>query len=353
MLSFKRLWLALAALVPLSLALPAGPVRAADGDEKEEADAPGTYTLRIRTAVPRKSPWGELLTNVATRIKNDSKGADGKERINIKIYWQVKSEAAAVRACTDGKAGGIAVSLGALASSVPEMEATEIPYLFDNYAQADKAMKAAEPLIAEILKSKGFIFAVRGENGFRQWASKTSFLTTPAAFKGRAMRSQPANVHKEMYRLLGATPNPLQISDVPTSLTNNVVDGYDNTLLFARLANWADAVTYVTLSNHIYQGAVIAWCKPWFDTLPPDLQAAITKRDAQTATLEKTGLDLVRVFNDKLMPEQYKKSGKQFKELTPAERAAFKTALAGVETSFRKSASPKGVELLDLLKRSR
>lgn len=346
----KRLSIALFALIPLA-------VVATDSawaqEEPEEADVAGTYTLRIRTAVPRKSPWGELLTNVATRIKNDSKDAAGKERINIKIYWQVKSEASAVRACTDGKAGGIAVSLGALASSVPEMEATEVPYLFDNYAQADKAMKAAEPLIAEILKSKGFIFAVRGENGFRQWASKTSFLTTPAAFKGRAMRSQPAGVHKAMYTALGATPNPLQIADVPTSLTNNVVDGYDNTMLFARLANWSDAITYVTISNHIYQGAVIAWCKPWFDKLPPDLQQILTVRDDKTATLEKTGLDLVRVFNDKLMPEQYKKAGKQLKELTPAERSALKAALAPVEASFRSTASPKGVELLDLLKKSR
>ena len=346
----KRLLIALFALMPL-VAFAPDAVRAQE--DKEEADAPGTYTLRIRTAVPRKSPWGELLTNVASRIKNESKDAAGKERINIKIYWQVKSEASAVRACTDGKAGGIAVSLGALASSVPEMEATEVPYLFDGYAQADKAMKAAEPLIAEILKSKGFIFAVRGENGFRQWASKTGFLNTPAAFKGRAMRSQPAGVHKAMYTALGATPNPLQISDVPTSLTNNVVDGYDNTLLFARLANWADGITYVTLSNHIYQGAVIAWCKPWFDTLPPDLQTLLTKRDAQTATVEKTGLDLVRAFNDKLMPEQYKKAGKQLKELTPAERTALKTALASVEAGFRSSTTPKGVELLDLLKKSR
>jgi len=349
----KRLFIALCALVPLATVAPDA-VRAQDGaDDKDEADAAGTYTLRIRTAVPRKSPWGELLTNVATRIKNDSKDAAGKERINIKIYWQVKSEASAVRACTDGKAGGIAVSLGALAGSVPEMEATEVPYLFDDYAQADKAMKAAEPLIAEILKSKGFIFAVRGENGFRQWASKTAFLNTPEAFRGRAMRSQPAGVHKAMYTALGATPNPLQISDVPTSLTNGVVDGYDNGILFARLANWSDAITYVTMSNHIYQGAVIAWCKPWFDKLPPDLQQILTVRDEKTATLERTGLDLVRVFNDKLMPEQYKKAGKQLKELTPAERAAFKKALAPVEATFRSTASPKGIELLDLLKKSR
>ncbi len=348
MLWLKRHLLMLAALLPLAVVAPAGVAFADDDDKGDEADADGTYTLRIRTAAPRKSPWGELLANVATRIKTES-----NDRIKIKIYWQVKSEASAVRACTDGKAGGIAVSLGALAASVPEMEATEVPYLFDDYAQADRAMKAAEPLIAEILKEKGFIYAVRGENGFRQWASKTAFLNTPGAFKGRAMRSQPAMVHKAMYSALGATPNPLQISDVPTSLANNVCDGYDNTLLFARLANWSDAITYVTVSNHIYQGAAVLWCKPWFDKLPPDLQAVLTKRDDKNAQLEKTGLELVRVFNDKLMPDQYKKAGKQLKELTAAERATLKAALAPVEAQFRAATSPKGRALLDLLKKSR
>jgi TRAP-type C4-dicarboxylate transport system substrate-binding protein len=265
----------------------------------------------------------------------------------------VKSEASAVRACTDGKAGGIAVSLGALSASVPEMEATEIPYLFDDYAQADKAFKAAEPLMAEILKEKGFIYAVRGENGFRQWASKTRFLTKAEDFKGRAMRSQPANVHKAMYSTLGATPNPLQISDVPTSLTNNVVDGYDNTLLFARLANWSNEVQYVTMSNHIYQGAAVLWCKPWFDKLPADLQAVLTVDDAAMEKLERTGLELVRVFNDKLMPDQYKKLGKELKELTGSERTALKTALAPVEAGVRAGSSAKGIQLLALLKKSR
>lgn len=320
--------------------------RADEGDSE-------VYTLRIRTAAPKKSPWGELLSNVAKRIKADSKDASGKPRLKIKIYWQVKSEASAVRACTDGKAGGIAVSLGALSASVPEIAATELPYLFTGYAQADKAMAAAEPLISEILKEKGFIYAVRGENGFRQWASKTRFLTSPGDFAGRAMRSQPAFVHKAMYTALGATPNPLQISDVPTSLTNNVIDGYDNTLLFARLANWWNEVKYVTLSNHIYQGAAVLWCKPWFDKLPTDLQAVLTTRDAEMKQLEQTGLKLVRVFNDKLMPAQYEKAGKELKELSGSERAALKAALATVEAQFRSSTSSKGVALLDLLKKSR
>jgi len=321
-------------------------------------DAAGTYTLRIRTAAPEKSPWGELLLNVTDRIKRDvaelnKKNPSKPVALNVDIRWQTKSEAAAVRSCVDGKSSGIAVSLGALSASVPELDATELPYLFDNYAQADKALTAALPLLTEIMATKGFIFAIRGENGFRQWASKTSFLTKPGDFSGRAMRSQPSTVHKAMYSALGATPNPLQISDVPTSLTNGVVDGYDNTLLFARLANWTESIKYVTMSNHIYQGAAVVWCNAWFKDLPPELKTILTKRDAEVATTEQTGLKLVRVFNDKLMPAQYKKANKEVKELSSGERAALKAALASVETGFEKSTSEQGRKLLKLLKSNR
>jgi C4-dicarboxylate-binding protein DctP len=164
------------------------------------------------------------------------------------------------------------------------------------------------------------------------------------------MRAQPSQIHQDMYTALGATPNPIQVADVPSSLQNGVVKGYDNTLLYGKLANWADGIKYVTLSSHIYQGAVIAWCKPWFDKLPADLKAALMKPDPK---LEDTGLKLVRAFNDRLMPEQYKKAGIELKPLAAGDKAALKAALASVETKFRASASASGKKLLDLLKANR
>lgn len=340
----KLLSIAIAATLTLG-AFYSAPARA-DSDDDD------VNTLRIRTVAPKASPWGELLTSLASRIKKDTGG-----RIKVKIYWQSKSESAAVRQCTQGKVGGIAVSVGALASAVPELNATEIPYLFDNYAQADKAFKAADSVIKKLMTDRGFILAVRGENGFRHFASKNRFLTKPGDLAGLAMRSQPSKIHQDMYTVLGATPNPLQVADVPTSLQNNVVSGFDNTLLYGKLANWvtdvndsgADGVRYVTLSSHIYQGAVVAWCKPWFDKLPADIQAALTKEDP---TLEATGLKLVRAFNDKLMPAQYGKLGIQMKELSASEKAGFRTALAPVEKKFIE-AVPSAAELLKILKANR
>lgn len=304
--------------------------------------APGPIILRLKTVAPKPSPWGELLSNIATRIRKTTDG-----RVTVKTFWGQKSETSLVRQCQSGKTDGIAVSLGALADAVPELDATELPFLFDDYAAADRAMSRAAPIIAELLAAKGFVYAVRGENGFRHFAAKGGFLATPAAFAGKVMRSQPSDLHRAMWRALGAEPKELQVADVPASLASNVVSGYDNTLLFARLAAWSDAISHVTLSAHVYQGAVVVWCKPWFDALPADLQAIVRKPDPK---LEESGLKLVRVFNDKLMPKQYEAQGKLFKALTTEERQAFKAILQPVVDGFTAATTPDGKRLLEALR---
>jgi len=333
---------ALAALMVFSIAPPPAAMAASDGASCTK-DQP--CTLRIRTVAPRRSPWGELLDRLSKAIQDESDG-----RVDIRIYWQSRSEPSAVRQCLAGRIGGIAVSNGALASAVPELEATEMPYLFDDYAQADKALTAATDLLKEILLKRGFVYGIRGENGFRHFASRETIFNTPRDMAGVSMRSQPARHHLDMYQALGATPNPIQVAEVASSLANGIVGGYDNTLLYADLANWSAEIRYVTLSSHIYQGALVAWCKGWFDGLPADIQAILTKPRPQ---LESVGLQLVRVFNDRRMPEKYKQMGIQMATHTPAQRAVFRDTTAGVERAFRGRTTDDGRQLLDLLKRAR
>lgn len=315
-----------------------------------EADA---TVVKIRTTAPKKSPWGEVLVTLARRIESESKDAAGKARLSVRFDWLVASETKAVKACEAGKVSGLAMAFGAFAPAVPELAATEVPFLFDDYTAADRALKAARPLITTLLAEKGFVLALRSENGFRQWASRTTFLARPQDFRGRAMRSGTTSVSLATYRALGASPLSIDVADVPGKLVEGVVDGYDNTLLFGRLAQWSKEITFVTVSNHSYQAAGLVWCKTWLDGLPGDLQAILTRRDGKTEELETNGISLVRRFNDELMPRQYARAGKQVRALTTDERAAFKLALAGVEKDFVETTSPRGKELLALLKKPR
>jgi len=342
--------------VVLVLLSPGG-VFADDGEPAEQVDVapappdPGATVLKIRTIVPRRSPWGEVLIGLSRRLEAEGKDAAGKPRLAVRVEWQVTSEAKAVKACEAGKVGGVAVSFAALTASAPELAATALPFLFDGYDQADRALKGARSLIAEILAARGFVLALRIESGFRHWASRRSFLLTPDTFKGKALRSQPSNVSLATYRALGAVPQTIDGAQVNEKLSSGDIDGYDESLVFGRLAQWSKDITFVTLSRHSYEAAGLVWCKSWLESQPSELQASLTRRDAKTEALELSGLMLIRRFNDDLMPRQYLRAGKQLRELTKDERGAFKAALGDVERQFSESTSPKGRELLERLRR--
>jgi TRAP-type C4-dicarboxylate transport system substrate-binding protein len=105
----------------------------------------------------------------------------------------------------------------------------------------------------------------------------------------------------------------------------------------------------VALSRHIYQAAVVLWCKRFFDGLPADLQEVLMT--IPPGELEK-GRKGVRVMNQRLV-DVYKAEGIEVNPLSNAQIAAFKKATAAVEAKFMRSTSAKGKELLKALKAAR
>jgi TRAP-type C4-dicarboxylate transport system substrate-binding protein len=240
----------------------------------------------------------------------------------------------------------MAVSNGAVGSAVRELYATELPYLFDNFKDAESALDRAKPLVRELMAKQGFIFYMWGENGYRHFASQKKFFMKPSDLRGAKMRAQPAMPHIETYKALGASAQTLAVSEVTTSLSNGIVNGYDNTLIYAFATQWHKEIKYVTLSGHIYQPAVVSWCKKWFDRLPTDLQDVLMRVPEGE---ERKGRLSVRALND-ILQKKYVEEGVQVRKLSSAQRAAFKRATAGVEKKFAKQTSAAGRRLLKTLK---
>ena len=340
--SGARASLLLAAFLALALLIAAGPrARAEDGDDP----AGDALAVHIRTVAPRVSPWGDWLVRLAGRIKKETLTA-----ISPRLDWEQKSEAALVKQCQQGKVAGILVSFGALAGAVPELNALELPFLFADYASVDRALNAAEPLIRRLMLEQGLVFGMRGEVGFRHFALKAAPAVAPADFAGLALRAQPGELGKAVLAALGAVPTALGNGEVADALARDAIAGYDHSLLFGRLFGWTAAVKHVTLSAHAYQGAVLAWCKPWLDRLQPELQSALQRPDE---ALEASELALVRTFNDTFMPEAYARDGITLRPVDRGERAALEAALAPVVAKWRASASPAGIALLERLEKRR
>lgn len=304
------------------------------------ASAEAEFTIRAGAVAPEGTPWSDLLNRIRKRIEKESNG-----RIKFKIFLGGKlgGEESLVRRCQKGTLEMIGVSTGAIGAVVPEIDVLELPYLFKNYKQVDNVLdNVVRDDFQKLLGDKGFYLYQWSENGFRQFATKDRFVKAPSDLKGLKVRSQQSKVHIDMWNKLGASPVPLPVPEVPSSLQNNVVSGYDNTLLYAFAAGWNQGIKYVTISQHIYQPAVVVFNKDFWDKLPPDLKEIVTRSIVEDS---KKGRHKIRKMNKPLV-QQYKAQGTEFYKLTPSEISAFKKATRPVWDAFRKR-SPRGSKILD------
>ncbi len=304
------------------------------------------FVLNLGTVAPANTPWGKQLKSFRKRIQKESGG-----RIKVKLFMGTAGgEVSIVRQLKRGELQGGGVSTAAMASIVPAMNVFELPYLFSSSKQADKIIDnhLFEP-VQELLRDNGFELYMFAENGFRNFATKGKCINKPADLADLKMRSQESWVHEDTYRALGGNPVRIAVPEVLSSLQSDNVQGFDNTPLFAFATSWHGPVDHWTLSNHIYQPAIIALNKKWFDKLPEDLQKIVTSaRKEETAY----GRKLVRRLHPKLV-KNLEKAGLKICKITPAERKAFAKMTKKVHAKFKKKTGAKGTKLLNIINKNK
>lgn len=304
-----------------------------------------TYTLKIATVAPEGTPWANLLQLYKKNVEKKSGG-----RIKVKVYLggTLGDELETVRKVARGHVQGVGASTGAVASLVPELNVVEIPFMFRSFKEADYILDNVllQPMEA-LFRDRGLVLGFWSENGFRHFGSSWGPIEGPGDLKGKKMRSQESFVHLEMWKAFDAAPQAIPTTEVLTALQTGAVDGFDQALLFAIAASWHKSVKHVTLSAHIYQPAVIAFNKEWFDSLPADLQKILV--DEGRAIVRK-GRKLIRALNPDLIAI-LEGEGVKIHRLSDKARAAFEKQAAVVRTAFRSKQSKSSVQMLDLVEK--
>ena len=164
--------------------------------------------------------------------------------------------------------------------------------------------------------------------------------------KGIRYRSQEAIAHVETYKALGASPVTIDVANTMTSLQTGVVDGFDNTPLFAMATVWYqgldDGERYLTMTMHSYQPGIVVYSKKWFDKLPKDIQKVLT---TVPYDLTVSGRTQVRKMEPVLM-KNLKRYGYEVHTPTASERAAFKAKEKNVPDQVAKKVGADGQALL-------
>lgn len=301
------------------------------------AAADDTYELKIATVAPDKTPWAALLKDYKAAVE---KASNGKIKVRVFLGGTMGDENETVRMTARGQLSGVGASTGAVASLVEELSAIEIPFLFKNANEADYVLdKFLLAPMEEKFRAKGLVLGFWSENGFRHFGAGFP-IKKPGDLKNKKMRSQESFVHIEMWKALEAAAAAIPTTEVTTALKTGSVEGFDQALLYMVAGAWHTSIKHMTLSAHIYQPAVIAFNKDWFDKLPPELQKVLL--DEGRAIVRK-GRAAIRKMNPKLV-EIIQKAGVTVTTLSDDERAVFEKATAGVRGKVKaKSASTKAI----------
>ncbi len=299
---------------------------------RADAQSAPPYTMKIASVAPEGTPWAE---GVVSFKKQAEAMAGGKLVVRPFLGGILGDENETVSQVARGQLQGVGASTGAIASIVPELNVLELPYLFRNEKEADYILDNVILTSVEAsLKAKGLVLGFWSENGYRSFGTRYGFVKSPADLAGHKMRAQESPVHLAMYRAFGAQPVPIAVTEVLTSLQTGVIDGYDNTPLFADAAQWTTATKYYSVTEHIYQPAAIIFNKAWYDTLPPDVQKATMS--ARGGLMQEMRTQ-IRALTP-LLVENFKYKKVQVYVPTAAEKASFEAPAKKAREEYLKTA---------------
>jgi len=325
-----------AAALGLVLALGASPADAGKKDAK--------YTIRFGTMAPNGTPWHEALLEWKEKVE---KRTNGDVEIELHLGGSLGGELQMIESVQWGtiQAGGF--STGALSSFVPELDLFELPFMWDSRDQCYYILD--NYLFEEFDKrfaKKQFKMVAWSENGWRNFFTKVRPVRMPEDLNGLKMRSMENRVHHAFWKSLGANAIPIATPEVYTALQQGTVDGGENSAVLTAATAWDEVIEYYSISQHMYQPAVIVFNMRFWNKLP----------EAYRKILDEEGRDVAFATRSKLAEaepefiEIFKEQGIEVNELTPAERAAFEKATHGVRAKFEKAIGKDLLALVDKAK---
>lgn len=167
------------------------------------------------------------------------------------------------------------ITTGTLDSFVPEIAVLDFPFLFDSAEDADRVLDG--PIGRELLDAlarvgfKGLHFS---ENGFRHLTNNRQAVTSPDDIKGLKIRVMESQLHRDLWRLLGANPTPMSWP-IYAELQQGTLDGQENPLSIIAEYRLPEVQKYLSLTGHVYSSHTDLANLMWFENLAPHEQKLI------------------------------------------------------------------------------
>ena len=277
-----------------------------------------TQTLRLATLAPDGSPWMRELRAAAEQVKAETGG-----RVEIRYFpgGVMGNDQAVLRRIRQGGQlqGGVLTS-SELSLVYPDAPVYTLPFMFANWAEIDRARPKVDPLLAAGFAERGFHMLGASGVGFAYLMSAKPMAGVEDVRRAKLWVPQNDAVAEMTFREGGASPIPLPIGDVFTSLQTGMVDMVANTPAGTVALQWHGRLkTLYDLPLVYVVGFIVVDQRAWSRIAPAD--QAIVDRIFKAASAR---VDQTIRRDDVAALEAMKKQGLTVVTPTPADAEYFR-----------------------------
>ena len=227
---------------------------------------------------------------------------------------------------------------------VREYEVFDFPYVFPSTAVMRKVTEG--PVGQELFKkleAKGVIGLGYWDNGFKIMSANKP-LRAPEDFLGLKMRIKSSKVLEAQMQRLGAVPQVMAFSEVYQALQTGVVDGAENTPANMYTQKMHEVQKHATLSFHGFDGYAVIVNKAFWQGLPDDIRASLTKAMNEATAYTNS---IAQQENDDALAAMKAKGTTTFISLSKTEMEAWRAFLLPVRQDMIRRLGPDAQNMLD------
>ncbi len=274
-----------------------------------------TYTIRVGTYAGPDHPVSKSVEYFKENIERESNG-------QIKVVHfpnnQLGPEAVVIDQVKRGTIQ-MAVTGSQIRKDEPNVGLSDAPYLITSWEQARLAYddEGKKIMSGNYEQNTGVKIMAYFVNGFREISSNKP-ITTMEDLGTIKLRIPDNEIHVHLFEALGANAVMMPLTEVYNALETHMIDGQENPYSTLLSSGLYEVQTDVLESRHMFAISPVLVNGRFFNKLPEDLQALVTKWVAET---EKYNWDISEQ-DDTASRQALEAKGLKIHELTPEMKAA-------------------------------
>lgn len=216
---------------------------------------------------------------------------------------------------------------------VPALSVIDLPFVVKDRASVQRAFGGELGALFKRRFDESSPFKLLGlwDNGFRHLTNKVRPIREPADCRGLKIRTQMSASHGEALSALGFIPIPADIKEFTEQIGGDRFDAQDNPLTNIYNFGVHKFHRHITLSGHFFGASAMICNAAHYAAWSASVRTAVDEA-AQIATAYQHQL---AAAEDAAVLAKMNAQENDIVELTPAQQAAFVTAMAPVLAQHR------------------